>query len=475
MEKGNNALVVAATGAGKSVTMAELAKRHNGKVLCLVHRRTLVDQNKATFERVGSKARVDTIQTISRREIESYSLVIVDECHRLTPMDSSATYTQVLASKLLLNPDMKICGFTATPYRLGTGYIYGNSNSWFKRVCYEIGTRMLQGMGFLSPMRYKQAQSVDLSNVERNYGGDYKEGQLESELINPQHLESVKHAIPSDRKAVAIFCVTIMHCKHMAEATGGMAVHSHMPKSKRQGNLEHFKEHGGILCSVMSLTEGWDATICDCVIIARPTLSTALFVQMVGRSLRINEHKKDALIIDMVGCYNRHGSPYNPEVVVKAKGDAKENLRREEVCPECGFIAESDICPECGCNIKEVNALDGVEYLNKPVPLKEVELDKEFLLDHIEASWYTSKSGSLCIRITCFNYKHKQLATDYFNVESQKATPKRKLRKAVNVITGIDIGSDFDPDVAMKTLLENPTLQSELEIKKDGRFKNVVW
>ena len=474
-KRNENALIVAATGAGKSLIMAELAKRcaetYKIKVLVLMHRLTLVEQNKKTFEVHGASAKISTIQTVARRDLDHVHLVIIDEAHRLPPRNKNSQYTDTLAALLEMNPRLRICGLTATPYRLGTGYIYGKESDWFKEPCYEIGTKQLQDEGFLAPIKYFVAGSPDLSSISTT-GGDYNEGQLENELTKEMHLMSVKHAIPDDRNATAIFCVTIAHSEMMASAVGGVPVHSQLSMDERKVRLDHFAENGGIICSVMALTEGWDAKNCDCVVLARPTMSPALFVQSVGRGLRTHPNKKDCLVLDMVGCYNRHGSPLDPTVSEKAGGEAKEFLRRENVCPECGFITEGPICPECGINIQEFNAQDGVEYLNKPIPVKEVNLDGH-LVSSISASLYTARSGSECVKIIYMDSTGFIMATDYFALRSDKATPKRKFRKMAKALYGIDLGAQFSEAEAIQIFQKQPN--GRIQIEKDGKYKNAKW
>ncbi len=138
----NPAVIVLPTGAGKSLVIAELARLAKHKILVLAHVKELVEQNADKYESFGLKASIfsaglgkkslseqvtfASIQSLARNLAqlnEYYSLIIVDECHRISENDTSQ-YWQVIKQLQKNNANLKILGLTATPYRLGTGWIY---------------------------------------------------------------------------------------------------------------------------------------------------------------------------------------------------------------------------------------------------------------------------------------------------------------------------------------------------------------
>ena len=373
-----------------------------------------------------------TFQTAVRRNLGSYGLIIIDEVHRLPPPSEDSSYRKILEKV----PEARLVGFTATPFRLGQGHIYGQEDCWFEGLCQDIELVQLQAGGFLCPYEYLVAGNLEIR--ARRTGGDYNLQDLEEELGQELHIGSVKHAISEhckDRTHVAVFAVTIGHAEVLAEALGGMVLHSKMTKNARKETLAKFSVLGGILISVGALTEGWDEPRCDAVILARPTLSPALYVQMVGRGLRIHPDKSNCLVLDMVGCYNRHGSINNPRVLEAGEAsEANEATLRDEVCQNCGHLMPSP--PQCGfCGHTNLTQAE-VQIINERLELKAIN-EEVATITAINADWYTARSGSECIRLSIVTEEYGTIR-DYFAVRSSKVTPRRKARNAFRYLFGYD-------------------------------------
>jgi hypothetical protein len=166
-----------------------------------------------------------------------------------------------------------------------------------------------------------------------------------------------------------VFCVSIGHADRLAEAfqnegVSCASIHSGLTVVERDRLLESF-DRGEIrvLTNVNVLTEGWDSPRADCVLLCRPTLSTALYVQMVGRGLRVHPAKKDCLVLDLAGCFVRHGSIRRP--IVRIDGQALP-MEGQEVdptrrCPGCeeAIPLSTFSCPYCqadlGPKVEEVD------------------------------------------------------------------------------------------------------------------------
>ena len=175
------AVVVLPTGAGKSLVIAELARVARGRVLVLAHVRELVEQNHAKFIALGLDAGIysaglerkeshqkvifGSIQSIARADesfFADFSILIIDECHRVS-MEGETQYFQVIQKLKASNPEIAILGLTATPYRLGYGWIYefnvpkklrhGRTERFFKKCIYELSTRYMISNNFLTPPR----------------------------------------------------------------------------------------------------------------------------------------------------------------------------------------------------------------------------------------------------------------------------------------------------------------------------------
>jgi hypothetical protein len=129
------------------------------------------------------------------------------------------------------------------------------------------------------------------------------------------------------------------------------SVHSEMSIAERESILQDFNEgRVRILTNVGVLTEGWDAPRADCVMLCRPTLSAALYTQMVGRGLRTFPGKRNCLVLDLVGCYERHGSIKAPIVKVPGEPEPAPKVSLEDRhCPHCSELIplRTMVCPHC--------------------------------------------------------------------------------------------------------------------------------
>ena len=166
------------TGAGKSLVIAQLARLAKHKILVLTHVKELVEQNAEKYSSYGLQASIfsaglkqkslqhqvtfASVQSLSRNlhELnEFYSLVIIDECHRVSG-DETSQYQQVLQQLKQYNAELKVLGLTATPYRLGMGWIYhqhyhgfirGDKSAPFAKCIYELPLRYMIKHNYLTP------------------------------------------------------------------------------------------------------------------------------------------------------------------------------------------------------------------------------------------------------------------------------------------------------------------------------------
>ena len=322
------AVVVLPTGAGKSLVIAELARKARGRVLVLAHVKELVAQNHAKYQALGmpeglqadlfsaglgeknSQRRVvfGSIQSVARnlaQFVDPHSLVIIDECHRIGEADEGQ-YQQLIAHLRQRNPQVKILGLTATPYRLGLGYIYNyhyrgmvrsQEPRFFRDCIFELPLRQMIREGFLTPPRLIDAPAVhyDFSNLLPRDNGLFSEQDIERELrrqarVTPQVVRQlIDYA--RDRQGVMIFAATVEHAR---EVTGllpeGAAalITGETPLGERDRLIDAFKARQlKFLVNVAVLTTGFDAPHVDLIAVLRPTESVSLYQQIVGRGLRL--------------------------------------------------------------------------------------------------------------------------------------------------------------------------------------------
>ncbi len=363
------AVIVLPTGAGKSLVIAELARLAKGRVLVLAHVKELVEQNHAKYEGYGLKGsifsaglgRKETDQQVVFASVQSvvrnldsfknqFSLLVIDESHRV-PDEKTSSYQKVITHLRELNPGIKVLGLTATPYRLGMGWIYQyhtrgqvrtEESRFFRDCIFELPIRYLLDENFLTPARMMDAPvlSYDFSQLKPANTGRYKEAEMDmvidkAKRATPQIVEQIIQ-YAKERKGVMVFAATVRHAQeiHGLLPEGETAiVIGDTPTPERDAIIQSFKNREiKYLVNVSVLTTGFDAPHVDLIAILRPTESVSLYQQIVGRGLRLSEGKSECLVLDYAG--NSYDL-YQPEV-----GDPKPDSTSEIItipCPACGF------------------------------------------------------------------------------------------------------------------------------------------
>ncbi|HHG3149649.1 TPA: DEAD/DEAH box helicase family protein [Vibrio parahaemolyticus] len=363
------AVIVLPTGAGKSLVIAELARLAKGRVLVLAHVKELVEQNHAKYEGYGLKGaifsaglgRKETDQQVVFASVQSvvrnldsfknqFSLLVIDECHRV-PDDKNSSYQKVITHLRELNPGIKVLGLTATPYRLGMGWIYQyhtrgqvrtEESRFFRDCIFELPIRYLLDENFLTPARMMDAPvlSYDFSQLKPANTGRYKEAEMDmvidkAKRATPQIVEQIIQ-YARERKGVMIFAATVRHAQeiHGLLPEGETAiVIGDTPTLERDAIIQAFKNREiKYLVNVSVLTTGFDAPHVDLIAILRPTESVSLYQQIVGRGLRLSEGKNECLVLDYAG--NSYDL-YQPEVGVPKPDSTSEIITIP--CPACGF------------------------------------------------------------------------------------------------------------------------------------------
>lgn len=510
-------LLQAATGAGKTIVFCELIKRllsrYHMRIAVLAHRRELIIQAADKMKRVWPDAPIGlacsgvssgvnveapvvigSIQTLASRlgETSPFHLVVIDEAHRLPPRNKPSQYRDFLEKMEGWFGDLRVLGVTATPYRLGVGYIYGEKHKpglepWFNDLHFRIGIRELQDQGYLCGIRAKEAENIDseLAGI-RTTGGEYNLAEL-SELMSKEiHVGSAVKAYEQygeDRRHVVVFCVTIEHAEKVNEAfrlagysTG--CVHSEMSLDERDRILAAY-ESGEIriLTNVGVLQEGWDSPQTDCILLCRPTKSSALYVQQIGRALRIHPKKVDMLILDLSGNIHRHGDPDHPNVIVPgANGRKPTESSVVKTCPNCKTLIHisAQECLECGYVWP-----DAVIERNDEVKLVDVQFKKPegrwLQVKSIEPEAYVSRAGNAMLRVRVAGYEGgRMLMTvhDYWDIEGNASMyGKTKAQMKWRIL-----GGDEPPPGTITEAMERwdeLATPDEVKVVQDGKYLKV--
>lgn len=367
-------ILMIATGGGKTSVAAEMITTAVGRgkrVLFLAHRRELIDQCSARLDQFSIEhgvimaghrryqpmlqVQIASVQTLVRREVKPRAdLIVVDECHHAR----AGSYQKILDCY----PTAPVVGLSATPWRMdGRGL-----GELFEEIVVGATTAELIKQGHLVPFTGFAYDAPDLSNVERR-GGDYDEHGLELVMGGVRLLGNIVGQWQAHAAGLrtVVFAVTVAHSKEIVERfrhAGVAAEHvdGETPTELRAAILERLRTgETTVVSNVGVLTEGWDLPSCEVCILARPTQSVGLYLQMVGRVLRPAPGKAVARIHDHAGCIVQHGPPdyerdysLDADVSVGKRKSAKPPPMRTclgcfaiytpelEACPACGFVDE---------------------------------------------------------------------------------------------------------------------------------------
>ncbi len=330
------------------------------RVLFLAHRRELIDQCAAKLRDLGiwdynvvlsghphsrnpdAPVQIASIQTLIRREFPPADLVCIDESHHAC----SGSYQTLLKNY----PDAYVLGLTATPERLdGKGL-----DSIFQDLLNVATVPELIDSGFLvaptclGPSQEAVAQLKAALATVKTRGGDYAEEQL-GEAMDSQTLvgDIVSHWQEWGRgQKTIVFAANVAHSQHIVaqfQAAGVNAAHldGTMSLPEREGVLSAWRGTGlDVVSNCQILTEGFDFPELSCCILARPTKSVALYLQMVGRVLRTAPGKQGAIILDHAGNVIEHGPPQIERVWTLQGAAKKRTVVQTHACflPGCGAM-----------------------------------------------------------------------------------------------------------------------------------------
>lgn len=406
-----NPIVAMPTGTGKSVVIADFVRQAlmnypGTRVMKLTHVKELIAQNfdkllklwptaPAGIYSAGLKRKesiypitfggVATVAKATAELFGSTDLLLIDECHLLSPNDATM-YQRVIQGLKGINPHLKVIGFTATPYRLGHGMLT-DQGGLFTDICFDLTTleafNWLLEQGYLSRLVPKRTVAeLDVSGVHM-HGGEYKLNELQDAVDRDEVTYAAIQemmAVGHERKHWLIFASGIEHAIHVTAMLDSMGisavcVHSKMSDDLRDNNLRLFTQ-GKVQAMVNNgiLTTGFDYPEIDLIGMLRPTQSPSLWVQMLGRGTRpvyasgfdleIAEGrlaaiaagpKPNCLVLDFAGNTKRLG-PINDPVLPrkKSKGGGTAPVK---LCEACGTYnhASVRICSHCGSEFpKEV-------------------------------------------------------------------------------------------------------------------------
>lgn len=343
-----NAIVVMPTGAGKSLIIASIAKELGGHTLVLQPSKEILLQNynktiafgfspfdvgiysasvgektirQATFATIGS--------IIKQKELfEHFDRIIIDECHLVN--SKGGMYEEFIS-----HLGKKVLGLTATPYRLHSGYgaegermveakfLHRTRPKIFSEIVHITQVGKLYNDGFLCPVELHEEEGYNHAEIRLNTTGmDFDGASLRAYNKKNKLVHKVAAAIEKHNpKHALVFCALVEEADELQRDLNALGISSAIvtgqtkPREREQVLADFTGGKIRVVCNVGVLTTGFDFPALDCVILARPTQSVALYYQMVGRGIRIFPEKKALKLIDICGNTRRFGNIQFFEIV----------------------------------------------------------------------------------------------------------------------------------------------------------------
>lgn len=486
-----NPVIALPTGTGKALVIAEFMRRAlqyypQTRIMCVTDVKELVAQNHAELLEIWPTApagiysaglnRRDTHHPILfcgiasiHRNIEYFGridLILVDEAHMISDK-SSTMYGKAIAELKRVNPFLKVIGLTATPFRQGMGLL--TDGKLFTDIIVDYCTlekfNELLAHGYLAPLVPKRTQTeLDVNNVAV-HGGEFVQKDLQAavdkEVITRAACEE-SVMLARDRKHWLVFCTGTDHADHTRDILAGLGisaccVHSKLPggDSERDHNIKLFKSGmRQAMVGVGVFTKGFNFKPVDCIVVLRPTMSTALWVQLLGRGTRPSPEtgKRDCLVLDFAANTRRLG-PINDPVLPKKKGKKGPASVPYKICPACDTYNHTRVrfCVCCQAEFPQTFAATGQaatdELIAKdrpkvdkssapdPVPERQVVVDT-FNIERVEyAKHFSRQQGKPpSLRVTYYCYGGR-VVNEWLCLE-HPGWPSKKARDTWRLMAG---------------------------------------
>lgn len=531
-----NPLVVAPVAAGKSLLIGWFIKQVHEmyprtRILVLTHVKELLVQNADELQgvypecdygfycaglgqkRLHNDVTFASIQSIAGKLANinrAPEIIIVDECH-LISHKGTTQYRTFFDEVKQVNPNVKIIGFTGTPFRADTGRLEDGEGKLFDGIAYEIGMDYMIEEGFwakptTTPVDYKQ----NVSGVAMR-GGDYVEKQLQ-EAVNTSEANDAcaKELIAKGhgRKKWLIFTAGVEHAENVTAelVNNGISarfVHSKQDSKINDQNLaDHKKGEFTALVNVAKLTTGYNDPEIDLLCFMRPTRSPVLYIQCIGRGVRVvyadgydlatkqgrldaiaNSKKPDCLVVDFGGVIDELGAidqvSIKKKYMPKEEGEGETRDAPVKICPSCAAMAASAqrFCYECGYQFFELSnkaSESAVMSMDEPPEWREV-IDWKFSTHHkggddkqpaslrVEYSTMQGRANEFI----CFEHHVFAGTNKYFAYEKARAW----FKKHANPAYAID---NYTPESVFEAMEVSYNMPTHILVKRNGKYYNII-
>ena len=407
-----NPLVVAPVGSGKSLLISEFIRKAclsypSTNFIVLTHVTELLTQNadhlriqcpEANYSfyaaKLGKKsfagqtifASINSIYKKAYKIPRKVDIVIVDEAHLISP-NSETMYQAFLRDLKIINPDLKVIGFTGTNFRATEGRLTEGEGRIFTDIAYQIPMLYLIEKGFLCPLVTPSVKTKMSTVGVGSRNGDYMESQLQAavdvDIITKSCVdEIILHG--EMRRKWLVFTAGIEHCQHVMEEIRSRGISCEMVTAEtstveRNRIVKEYKT-GDLRClvNVGCFTTGFNNPTIDLMAFMRPTRSPVLYVQMGGRGMRTADGKSDCCLLDFGGVIGELG-PIDLVDAHRAAGTHEGGDAPVKLCPTCNAVcfAAASTCMDCG-----------YEFPDSPLPLRNTAETAPVMSNQIEPEWH---------------------------------------------------------------------------------------
>ena len=493
------------TGSGKSHIVAAICKDAitqwpETRILMMTHVKELIEQNaekmlehwpdaplgiySAGMRRrdIGEPITFAGIQSVRDKadQIGHVDLVLIDECH-LVSHKQEGGYRKLIDDLMRVNPLIRVIGLTATPYRLGHGYIT-DEPALFADIISPVGIEELIYKKYLMPLRSKlTAHQISVDGVHKR-GGEYIESELQAAVnTDMNNTATVDEAIrlAGDRRSWLFFCAGVKHAQNVSKILNARGISAacivgDTPRTERKQIIAEFRA-GDIraLTNANVLTTGFDHPDLDLIAMLRPTLSTGLYVQMAGRGMRPKSHTDHCLVLDFAGVVQTHGpiTAVNPKKP-SGKGQGEAPVKVCDACNELNHISAKE-CIACG------------EPFPIPKPPKQKLHDDDIMgLDTTEMNvteWQWRRhvsraSGKEMLMVTYYGALSDKPVNEYLTVMHEGYAGQKARILFARISNGCGSKADMrqtDLNIAAAEMNEC-TPPSIIKFRRDGKFYRVT-
>ena len=442
-----------ATGGGKSLILNTFAKHCIAKghrVLVMTHVKELITQLSETATKINqphginaaSLKRRDTSQQMVIAQIQSvykdiyslgaFSVCFIDEAHLISP-SGEGMYRQALDGLRSMNPKLRLIGLSATPFRMGTGLIYGKGKM-FEECVERVTMRELINAGYLTPLVGRNADTtLDTRHLSLR-GGDFIASELADFMEDEAKVERAVADLTSrasERNRVLLFSSSNKHSGMIVDALiarnmTAEAINGTMVDTQRDDILARHRAGAfKFLVNCAVLTTGYDDPQIDCVALLRPSRSPGLVLQMVGRGLRKHDTKQDCLILDYGGILEALGPLDLIEERIAQVKDAKKIAGEcpMKTCPKCSNVVPTGQ-RACSCGY------EWPKELNQEIEASTAMLlsgSREWLIQRVVYSINQGKDNKPpCVRVEYWSDAAHKLCCEYLSIDANADPYARK-------------------------------------------------